>query len=320
MEHYDNFSKLLERCCGDGAGHGNTFRALCVVEKLFILDLAKYERLLDRIAEYLSVMRTKEAWDKTANDRLNAIVKDVAKRCESLKVLAQKELDLTNIIQRTAPKGPLRTEAIVSLLSKLQDSGLILKAEMARSIANYVHSQLKVAEQDWKDIAHLCEIAGLCGQKGLIEPIKLIYGRASGLGLKSAAKNALLRLGVTEAEINRRSPITSILVVEPSAFFRKRLVDAIKGAGDWEVRESGSKEEADGLLKEAKADLMIAECVEEGGKLLSWLQSIWDQNRVKYVYLCTSNRDLAGFGEPPWLIGILHKPFPMEKLLAELAE
>jgi len=318
MEHYEEFAKLLERCCGDGSGHGNTFRALCSVEKLYILDLSKYERLVDRISEYLSVMRTKEAWDKNANDRLTAISKDIAKRCESLKVLAQKELDLTNIIQRTAPKGPLRSEAIVSLRTKLEDPDLILKAEMARSIASYVHSQLKVTEQDWKDIAQLCEIAGRCGQKDLIEPIKLVYGRATGLGLKSAAKNALLRLGLTDAEINRRAPITSILVIEPSAFFRKRLVEALKGAGEWEVREASSKEEADGMLKDSKCDLMIAECVEEGGKLLGWLQSAWDQNKVKYVYLCTSNRDLSGIGEPPWLIGTLYKPFPMEKLLEEL--
>jgi DNA-binding NtrC family response regulator len=107
-------------------------------------------------------------------------------------------------------------------------------------------------------------------------------------------------------------------VIGPSAIFRNRQGDALKGAGKWEVREASSKDEADGLLKESKFDLMIAECVEEGGKLLGWLQSAWDQNKVKYVYLCTSNRDLSGIGEPPWLIGTLYKPFPMEKLLEDI--
>jgi hypothetical protein len=320
MEHFPDFQKLLERCCDDREGAGQKFRALCAAESLFVLDLPIYENLTEQLSDYLSHMRAKDNWDKVANDRLSAILKDLAKRCESLKVLNQKETELTTIMQRTAPKGPLRSEALTSLRSKLEDPALILKNEMARAVAAYAQTQLKVAGQEWKDQATLCEIAGISGQKELVEPIKLIYGRATGLGLKSAARNALVKLGLTDADINRRDTISSILVLEPSVFFRKRMVEALKAAGSWEVREAGGRAEAENLLNEAPAGLLISECADAEGVIQGWFQSIWEKDLIKYVYLCTSTRDLARLGEPPWLIGTLYKPFSMEKLIEDLKD
>ncbi|MCL1893607.1 MAG: HEAT repeat domain-containing protein [Holophagaceae bacterium] len=319
-ENFDDLMSLLERCYGDREGEGQKFRALCAMEHLFVLDMPIYEKLQERISDYLSHMRAGENWDKGENDTLTAILKELAKRCESLKVLNQKETELTNLMQRTATKGPHRAEAIQSLRSMLEDPDLILKAEMARSISAYVQAQLKLSGKDWKEQAQLCEIAGLCRQKELIDPIKMIYNRATGLGLKSAARNALNRLGLSEADINRRGSISSILVVEPSAFFRKRLVEALNSKKTWEVREAGSKIEAENLLKVSETDLLISECIEVEGGLLNWFDSMWENNRLKYVYLCTSNRDVSGLGEPAWLIGVLHKPFPMEKLLEDIKD
>jgi hypothetical protein len=52
--------------------------------------------------------------------------------------------------------------------------------------------------------------------------------------------------------------------------------------------------------------------------MLGWLQSMWDKHLMRYVHICTSNRDLSKLGEPPWLVGVLYKPFPMEKLMDEI--
>jgi hypothetical protein len=319
-ENYETLQNLLDRCCDEREGEGQRFRAYCAMEGLYILDVGAYEKLQERISDYLSVTRSKGGWDKEANDRLTAILKDLAKRCDSLKVLAQKETDLTNHMDRTAPKGPHRSETLQALRASLDDPELIITAEMEKKLADYVLTQIKVAGQEWKDVTKLCEIAGFCSnQKDLIEPIKMIHARATGLGLKSAARNALIKLGLTEAEINRRGTISKILVIEPSAFFRKRLVEAIKNAGSWEMRETGSKEEAETMLEESETDLLICECIEsDGGKMLNWFQTLWEKNKFKYAYLCTASRDLSGLGEPPWLIGVLHKPFPMEKLIDEI--
>ncbi|MDR2697585.1 MAG: hypothetical protein LBB40_03825 [Holophagales bacterium] len=316
MEYFEDFQKLLDRCCDDREGGGQRFASYCTMEYLFILDIVIYEGLLQRISDYLSNMRTKGDWDKEANDRLSAIVKIMARRCESLKQLNQKESEITTLMERTAPRGSLRSETLVTVRSKLEDPDLILKSEMAKTVAAYVREQLKVEGQEWKDQANLCEIAGLCRQKDLIDQIRLIYNRSTGVGLRNAARNALMKLGLTEADINRRDPISTILILDPSAFFRKRMVEALKE--DWSVRDTGAKEEAEAMLKEKKADLLISECVEPDGGLLNWLQSMWDKRLFKYLYICTSKHDLSDLGEPPWLIGVLYKPFPMEKLIANL--
>jgi len=316
MEHFEDFQKLLDRCCDDREGGGQRFPAYCTLEHLYILDIVKYDALLQRLSDYLSIMRTKGDWDKDANDRLSAIVKIMVRRCESLKQLNNKETELTTLMERTAPKGSLRSEAITTVRAKLEDPDLILKAEMAKTVASYVIAQFKVEDQEWRDQANLCEIAGLCRQKELIDPIRLIYNRSTGIGLRNAAKNALLKLGLSEADINRRDPVTTILILEPSAFFRKRMVEAMKDG--WKVRDVGTKEEAEAMLKETNADLLISECIEPDGGLLNWLQTLWEKKMFKYLYICTSKHDLSDLGEPPWLIGVLYKPFPMEKLLENL--
>jgi hypothetical protein len=312
LENYDDFNKLFERCCDSREGAGQQFRAMCSVEHLFVLDIGVYERLTERLSDYLSHLRAQENWDKEANDRLNGIIRELAKRCERLRQLNQKETEINNIMQRTAPKGQLRSDALYSLRTKLEDPDLIIKSEMAKALAAYVQEQLKAVGQEWRDIAQLCEIGGQSRQKELIEPIKAIHSRATGLGLKSAARNALLKLGMTEAEMNRRSDISSVLVLEPSAFFRKRLVEALKD--NWMVRDAGSKEEAEKMLNLMSADLLVSEAVTP----LGWYQSMWEKGKLQYVYLCTSSRDIASLGEPPWLIGVLNKPFPMEKLLEDI--
>jgi len=318
MEQFEDFQKLLDRCCDDREGGGQRFAAYCTMEHLYILDIVKYDALLQRLSDYLSNMRTKGDWDKEANDRLSAIVKIMARRCESLKQLNHKESELTTLMERTAPKGTLRSEALATVRSKLEDPDLILKAEMARTVASYVIAQLKVEGQEWRDLANICEIAGLCHQKELIEPIRAIYNRSTSVGLRNAARNALMKMGLSESDINRRDPIKTILILEPSAFFRKRMVEAMKD--DWNVRDTGTKEEAEAMLNETKADLLISECIEPDGGLLNWLQTLWGKNMFKYLYICTSKHDLSALGEPPWLIGVLYKPFPMEKLIENLKQ
>jgi hypothetical protein len=316
MENWEEYQALLDRCCDAREGDGQRFRALCAMEHLYVLDIGVYEKLSERMSDYLSQLRTKDSWDKNANDRLTAILKEIAKRCESLKQLNQKETELTTIMQRTAPKGSLRTEAINSLRDKLLDPGLIIKAEMAKTLATYVSTQLKVTDQEWRDVASLCEIAGISRQKSLIEPIKTIYGRSTGLGLKSAARNALLKLGLSESDINRREKISTVLILEPSAFFRKRMVEALKDT--WVVRDASSQEEAEKLMDVTATDLLISEYITSNGEMMQWLQGMWEKHKLQYVYLCTSNHDLSKLGEPPWLIGVLHKPFPMEKLIEDI--
>jgi hypothetical protein len=148
----------------------------------------------------------------------------------------------------------------------------------------------------------------------LVEALKEVHSRASGLGLRSAAKEALMALGLGEADISRRAPIRTILLLEPSAFFRKRLLTVL-GQG-WEVRESASREDAEALLEERATDLLISEQADCKGDLRPWLKQQQESRRCRSVLLSTAARD-TNPGEP-WLLGVLYKPYPPEALLKAL--
>ena len=167
-------------------------------------------------------------------------------------------------------------------------------------------------------VAHLCEIGGITHQADLVEPIRAVFQRAKGLGLKSAARSALLSLGLSEADLNRRAPIQSILVIEPSAFFRKRLVSSLAATGLWKLSEAGNRQEAAALLEQSAVDLVLTESHDAEGELGPWLETCWEQQRFRHVLLSTSNRDLGPLADAPWLLGTLFKPYPTEQLLRAL--
>jgi hypothetical protein len=148
----------------------------------------------------------------------------------------------------------------------------------------------------------------------LVEPMKEIFSRATGLGLRSAAKEALLALGLDEASISRRAPIRSILLLEPSAFFRKRLLTAL--GQRWEVREAANRTEADKLLSVQPVDLLLTEQTDGEGDLRPWLKSQLENRRCRHILLSTAARD-TGPGES-WLMGVLYKPYAPEALLKAL--
>lgn len=147
-----------------------------------------------------------------------------------------------------------------------------------------------------------------------MEPLKEVFHRATGLGLRSAAKESLLSMGLDEAGITRRAPIKTILLLEPSAFFRKRLLNSLSGR--WEVREAGSRTEAEALLAQQSTDLLISEQADALGDLRPWLQVQWETRLCRHVLLSTAARDTPQ-GEP-WLMDVLYKPYTPEALLKAL--
>lgn len=309
--------QLVERCCDEREGEGQRLRAMLAMQGLYVFDRNVYEKLKDRFGDFLFEMRTKESWDRENNDAVAGVIKELGRRSESLGKIAQKEVAIRAKLVSIPPKGPKRVDDLLALREALADPDLILRPEFGREIADVVLKELK-HQGEWKEHAHLCEIGGLTGQEDLVEPIRDVYLRASGLGLKSAAKLSLLRLGLPEAELNRRPPIRSILVIEPSAFFRKRLVASLAGQGAWELEEAGGRAEAMQVLMRRSVDLLLTEVQDSEGPLGSWLQEQWGEGRFRFALLATSHRDLEDLGQLPWVTGTLFKPFPNEQLLHAL--
>jgi hypothetical protein len=305
---------LLERCCDEREGEGQRLRAMLAAEGLFTFEQSIYEALKDRFGDFLFDMRTKEAWDRENNDRVAAIIKELARRSAGLGLLARKEAEIRGRMQRLPESGPKRAEELLALRENLADPDMILRPEVAGEIAERVLLELGRRNVEWREVAHLCEIGGLTHRTELIEGIREEYQRAQGLGLKSAARTALARLGLSPQEMERRAPVRTILVLEPSAFFRKRLVSFLNQGHDWQVLEAGSRQEADQLLA-SPVDVLLSESQDGEGDLSDWLVAAWNGRRCGSVLLSTSNRAAASLGQGPQLRGVLFKPYPLELLV-----
>jgi hypothetical protein len=318
VEHVPDLMQLVERCFDEREGEGQRLRAMLAMQHFYALDRDAYESLKDRLSDFLFSMRTKETWDRENNDQVAAVIKELTKRSTSLGFIAKKELAVQAQIQSLPPSGPKRTEILLALREALQDPELIIRPQLVRTLADFVLRELIQAGSDWRETAYLCEIGGITRQEELREPIRDIYQRATGLGLKSAARSALLGLGLAEADLNRRPPIQCILVLEPSGFFRKRLMNALSAPGLWSLSEAASRAEAEEILSCHPQDLVLSECQDGQGDLGDWLEEGWQQRLFRYVILSSSNRDLGSKADAPWLLGTLFKPYPTEQLLRAL--
>ncbi len=306
--------QLITRCCDDREGEGQRLRAILATQHLYCFDQALFSRLKDTFSDFLFDLRTKGGWDRDTNDRVAAVVKELGRRSASLSHIAGSEEKIRNMVKGLPREGPGRVPALLALREALQDPEFIMRAELATELSAFVLQELAHQEQDWRELARLCEIGGLTRQPDLVEPIKAVFNRATGLGLRSAAKESLLSMGLSEEDISRRAPIRSILLLEPSAFFRKRMLSTL-GQG-WEIREAGSRTEAEPILAEQPCDLVISEQTDALGDLRPWLQEQVETRRCRQVLLSTAARDTSP-GEP-WLMGVLYKPYAPEALLKAL--
>jgi HEAT repeat protein len=319
LDQLPGFLRLLDRCCDDREGEGQRLRAAVAAQDLYVFDRPAYEQLKERFSDYLFDMRTKETWDRDSNDQVAAVVKELGRRAESLGQLAQREAAIHALMQRLPAAGDKRAEALRALRETLQDAALILRPGIAREVAVLVRDQLGAPTAEWRETAHLCEIGGLTRQADLlVEPIREVYQRATGLGLKSAARSALLAMGLGQEDLGRRAPVRSILVLEPSAFFRKRLLASLAAQDKWELAEAGGRGEAEAVLAQRTVDLVLTESKDAQGDLAAWLEHQWTRRRCRYVAVSTSSRDIGGLAQAPWVIGILFKPYPLEQLFQAL--
>jgi hypothetical protein len=289
-------------------------RAIMATLNLFCFDQNLYARLKDSISDFLFNLRTKGDWDRDSNERVATVVKELGRRSASLGHIAGKEEKVRALVQSVSPHGPGRAPGLLALREALQDPEFIMRTELAQELAAFVLTECAREEQDWRELARLCEIGGLTRQEALVETLRGIFLQASGLGLRSAAKEALLSLGLDESAISQRPPIKTILLLDGSSFFRKRLMAAL--AQGWEVREAGSRTEAELLLSERPVDLVISEQSDSLGDLHPWLKLQCETRRCRQVLLSTAARS-AHSGEP-WLLGVLLKPYPPEQLFKAL--
>jgi len=313
-EHLPDLEQLITRCCDEREGEGQRLRAILATQNLYCFDQDLYTRLKETFSDFLFDLRTKGDWDRDSNDRVAAVVKELGRRSASLSQIALKETKVRGLLREVAPEGPRRAPGLLAVREALADPEFIMRSELAGDLATFMLAELDRKGQEWRELARLCEIGGLTRQLVLVEPLKAQFAKATGLGLRSAAKEALMALGLSEADISRRAPIRSILILDPSAFFRKRLLASL-GEGR-QVREAASRTEAASLLSEGSVDLLVSEVADALGDLRPWLRMQCETRRCRQVLLSTATRDLPL--DEPWLLGTLYKPYTPEQLLKAL--
>ncbi|MCE1228181.1 MAG: hypothetical protein LWX11_01635 [Firmicutes bacterium] len=315
VEHLEALLALMERCCDEREGEGQHLPAILAMRDLYVFDAKAYSHLKDRLGDFLFDMRAKENWEPANNERVAAVVKEMDRRSENLTLLARKEKEIQALAQQLEQSDPVRLEDLQALKNALADPDLILRGEVAVRLAQLVEKVLAKKPSDWRQSACLCEIGGFLGQKTLVEPIRAVHAHSKSLGLRSASRKALKDLGLSEAEIDRKLPVERILLLEPSTFFRKRLVAAL--GGRWQVQEAADRAQAEALLQTQPVDLLLSETRDGQGDLRAWIESQWGQGRCRTVILSAAQRE--AIAEAPWLEAALFKPYPMEQLLQILA-
>ena len=193
--------QLITRCCDDREGEGQRLPAILATQNLYCFDQDLYTRLKDAFSDYLFDLRTKGNWDRETNDRVAAVVKELGRRSASLSHIAGREEKIRTLMNGIPQQGPGRAPALQVLRETLQDPEFILRVDLAKELAELVLRELERKDQDWRELARLCEIGGISHQLSLVEPLKELFNRATGLGLRSAAKEALFSLGKIDGSL-----------------------------------------------------------------------------------------------------------------------
>ena len=314
-EHLPTFMGLVERCWDPREGEGQRLRTITALDGLYTFDRKTYDSLKERFGDHLFAMRTQESWDRESNDRVAEAVKEMGRRSDNLGQLARKEADLKARLSGLHAAGPARMDDLKAIRDLLADPELILRPEMGAEVAGKVAQALAQSPAEWRETALLCEVGGLSRNAGLVDAIRDIYQRSTGVGLKSAARTALAALGLTAEAMEKRPPVHTVLLLEPSGFFRKRLMTPLLADGRWQVQEAGSRGEAQALLEAAPVDLLISESADAEGDLAGWLEAMWEARRFRGVLLSTANREAASTCGGSKLVAALFKPYPIEALL-----
>lgn len=314
-----DLERLVQRCCEGRESSGYWLGSAGALEGLFVFDSKLYQRLADAFTQFLVDMRQKSGWDRASHDLIQGTIRTLSRRAASLTTLEDREQAILASLASLSETGTRRMPILLRLYEALSDPEHVFTEASSQALLAFFAKELVREDLDFEEMDLLCRIAEHSGQSAMIEPLEDLYAHAQSPGVQACARKALLALGLTEGDIQRRKPIRSILLFEPNAFFRGRLLSALESSGRT-VAVAATRLEAQALLAEQSVDLIISEIHDERGDLWPWLRGKWQHRRCRYLLLSTSRHDHGPLTGTPWLIGTLYKPFPMEELLRVLAD
>jgi len=258
-------------------------------------------------------------WVRKGHDQVAEVLKKLSRRAASLSTLEEREKLLQSSIESIPAAGPKRMQALFHLKEVLSDPEHALSEGCTQALVAFLEKELLREDLESSECEFLCRISGLSGQSRMIEPLEDLHAHTCSPEVKAAARKALRVLGLSEQEILCRKQIRSILVLEPNAFFRHRLVSILEGS-ERSVEVAAGRQEAEIILAEKRVDLLISESHDGLGDLWLWFTAQWQQRRLRYLLLSTSSHEPGSLAECPWVIGTLYKPYPSDDLVKAIED
>lgn len=310
---------LVERCCDPREGAGHWLSAAVLLEDLFVFDAGLYERFLDRFSASLADLRRRPNYERRSHDRIAEVVKKLSRRAAKLSSAADRERHLQAALEGIPAGGSARQQVLLRVRDGLEDAEQVLGEAWAGALGSFLERELSRADLEFSELDLLCGIASRSGLRRLVPPLEDLMAHAGSAAIRDLARRSLLALGLSEAEIDRRKPIRSVLLMEPSAFFRHKLETAL-AAPERTVAAVADRAAAESTLTEGPVDLLVSETHDGAGELWDWLTAAWERRAFRYLLLSTSDHEPGPLTGQPWLIGRLLKPYPPERLTRILAD
>jgi hypothetical protein len=309
----------VERGCDPREGAGHWLTVAATLGDLYVFDAGLYDRLIGRFSTALVEMRRKPNFDRKSYDLVSDVIKKLSRRAAKLSTIEDRERALRMAIKEIPPSGAARMQVLLRVRESLSDAEQVLGAECAEALVSFLAPELAREDIDFSELDLLCTIAALSGQRRMVTALDDLHMHGGSSGVRALARKSLLALGLSEAEIDRRKPIQSVLLLEPNSFFRQRLAPTLESA-ERRVVVASRREEADAILAEGGVDLVISESHDAAGELWTWLEAAWRQRAFRYLLLSTSDHDPGPLTGRPWLIGRLLKPYPPDRLARIIAD
>ena len=285
----------------------------------FGFDFGLYDRLIGRFSTALVEMRRKPNFDRKSHDLVADVVKKLSRRAAKLSTIEDRERALQAAIEGMPLAGAARMQVLQRVREALSDAEQVLGQACAEALMAFLAQEFAREDVDFTELELLCAIASLSGQQRMVAPLEDLHVHGSSAGIRALARRTLIDLGLSETEIDRRKPIRSILLLEPSAFFRQRLTPTLE-SDIRTVAAAAGRQEAEAVLAGGFIDLIISESHDGAGELWAWLEAAWKRRAFRYLLLSTSDHEPGPLTGRSWLIGRLLKPYPPDRLAKVIAD
>lgn len=306
--------QLLEACFEEGPGY--RYRAILATQGLWTLDRVWLERLDHRVAAVIAEQRKRPTWDRDQQQAVSLALRELERKRREQDILVSSANPVRELVMTYTSGEAGGTRVLKGLQAALAAPGLVLGIEVRAELEALVETELHregIDEASLEELVRIVERAGIRNADAAL--IDLLGRSGPRSSLRRVCLACLKGAGYPEERLSETPAPRDILVLEPSAFFRKRLAGALHVTN---VREAQDREEAEALLLESPTEVLISESSDRSGDLQAWFAAQWRDRRLRQVLLSVSSRSLPRMENKPWVMGVLFKPYPMDDLLTLL--